>query len=92
MAKRIIISVIVLAIFLAVIIGLFEFKLMVNRKIAYAIAHMPVPPVTVSTGIVRSDIVPQAIHIVGSLLRFKGCRCQPRFPAMSRPYIFIPAR
>ncbi len=72
MAKRIIISVIVLAIFLAVIIGLFEFKLMVNRKIAYAIAHMPVPPVTVSTGIVRSDIVPQAIHIVGSLTAVQG--------------------
>ena len=72
MAKRIIISVIVLAIFLAVIIGLFEFKLMVNRKIAYAIAHMPIPPVTVSTGVVRSLIVPQAIHVVGSLTAVQG--------------------
>ena len=72
MAKRIIISVIVLAIFLAVIIGLFEFKLMVNRKIAYAIAHRPIPPVTVSTGIVKSLVVPQAIHIVGSLTAVQG--------------------
>jgi membrane fusion protein (multidrug efflux system) len=72
MAKRIIISVILLAIFLAVIIGLFEFKLMVNRKIAYAIAHMPIPPVTVSTGTVRSAIVPQAIHIIGSLTAVQG--------------------
>ncbi|MHB1767552.1 MAG: efflux RND transporter periplasmic adaptor subunit [Phycisphaerae bacterium] len=72
MAKRIIISVILLVIFLAVIIGLFEFKLTINKKIAYAIAHMPVPPVTVSTGIVRSDVVPQAIHIVGSVTAVQG--------------------
>ena len=72
MAKRIIISVIVLVVFLAVIIGLFEFKLMVNRKIAYAIAHMPIPPVTVSTGTVRSESVPQAINIVGSLTAVQG--------------------
>ena len=72
MAKRIFISLILLVIFLAVIIGLFEFKLTINKKIAYAIAHMPVPPVTVSTGVVRSAVVPQAIHIVASLTAVQG--------------------
>ncbi len=72
MAKRIIISVILLVIFLAVIIGLFSFKLMINKKIAYAIAHMPIPPITVSTGTVRTAIRAQAIHVVGSLTAVQG--------------------
>ncbi|MGC8623682.1 MAG: efflux RND transporter periplasmic adaptor subunit [Phycisphaerae bacterium] len=72
MAKRIIISVILLVIFLAVIGGLFYFKLTINKKIAYAIAHMPIPPITVSTGHVRSMVVPESIHVVGSLTAVQG--------------------
>ncbi len=72
MVKRIIISVILLAVFLLVIGGLFYFKLTINKKIAYAIAHRPAPPVTVSTGKARSMMVPQSIHVVGSLTAVQG--------------------
>lgn len=72
MAKRIIISVILLVIFLAAIGGLFYFKYTINQKIAYAMSHRPIMPVTVSTGTVRTAVVPEAIHVIGSLSAIQG--------------------
>lgn len=65
--SRVVLSIFILILFLAVIGGLFAFKAFVNNKIAYAISHAPIPPVTVSTGTVHTAVENQSIHIVGSL-------------------------
>lgn len=65
--SRVVISVFILILFLALIGGLFAFKAFINAKIAYAISHAPIPPVTVSTGTVRKGVVDQSIHVIGSL-------------------------
>ena len=49
MAKRIVISILLLVLFGCLLTGIFGFKAFVNSKMAYAMAHLPVPPVTVST-------------------------------------------
>ncbi len=61
-----------LAIFLLVIIGgllvaIFAFKAFINGKIAYAMAHLPVPPVTVSTAKAGQAAWPVNLSAVGSL-------------------------
>ena len=72
MAKRVIISIILLVVFLAIVIGLFSYKWIHNQKIAYAMSHKPIPPITVSTGTVRTTSLPEEIHIVGSLTAVQG--------------------
>ncbi len=65
--SRVVLAVFFLILFLAVIGGLFAFKAFINAKIAVAISHMPVPPVTVSTGTVRRAVENQSIHVIGSV-------------------------
>ncbi len=65
--SRVVISLFVLILFIAVIGGLFAFKAFINAKISYAMSHSPIPPVTVSTGTVHNAVEKQSIHVIGSV-------------------------
>ncbi len=67
MLKRVLLSVFLLVIFGGLLVAIFGTKAFINGKIAYAMAHRPVPPVTVSTGKAQLASWPVNLSAVASL-------------------------
>ncbi|MGC8553842.1 MAG: hypothetical protein ACP5O7_13445, partial [Phycisphaerae bacterium] len=72
MIKRVIISVIVVAIFFAAIFGLFYFRAMKAKQFMAQMASQHLPPTVVSSGTVSTVLLPQEIHVVGSISAIQG--------------------
>ena len=72
MMKRLIISIAVLAMFGALLYGLFAYKAMVGAKMAYAMAHRKIPPVVVSTATATRRTWAQRLHAVADVVAVRS--------------------
>ncbi|NNM86374.1 MAG: efflux RND transporter periplasmic adaptor subunit [Phycisphaerales bacterium] len=72
MVKRIVASILVLLVVAALLVGIFGFKMFINKKISYALSHRPIPPVSVSTAKVATAQWANQLESVGTFTAVQG--------------------